>query len=605
MSYIALLACILALALTTSAGPITVSSGPLTLELDAATGRATALTLAGSAKAPAGVTGGFAVADHATEKSFLPFPVAVTGAEGDLRLEGAQRGLKLAGAIKVEAHRIDVRGEIADTSGADRAISLRFGLPLAGDGLMWSRDLRRRARVDEAASVTNAVNTSLGSGKMELWPLAAISDGSATLSLATRIDEPAIFHCSYDPHEALFTIQFDVALTELARKLPRRAPFHFAILASETPFGMRSALAEYYATWPDLFVKRTDLLGGWFAWGDALHLASPISDFGLMFHEGPDGNGHQSDPELGIPRFPYIEPGMFQLHFGDFDHRPSREEIMERLGEYAAEADDAEKLRALAPNDAWNRKMCRAILKSGIRNADGELAIAAVGQYSWVAGSRWAAQFPLLLDPDIENGAAATYLGEMAQRVPEPDWGEGRYLDSYSAHILSVDYSPEALAMAGSPPCFDGELRPCQLMAIPMFEYVEALGKLLDRHRKTILVNAYGHPAPFPFHRFDILGKEHWVSGSGRLFERYRAMAYQKVVTDLPSSEPIDRKFMEGFLLYNVYPGGYGRGDWGPGEDAGRLPPRCPLAQAGEPPGVGARELGRCIRARGHGRALR
>ena len=555
--------CLLALVGNGHTDEVPVACKALGLIMDGSTGAIISAKLDDRVVSPQAGGGGFAVADYATDKQLKPFAVALQPSEEGIAYEGVARGLRLSGGIRALPEGIDITGLVQDTSGADRAISLRFAIPVEAEGWQWSRDLRVRAPIREGLAFDNSVKIGLGSGRLDLWPLSAINSSTATLALATRIDEPAVFHCSYDPTDALFAIQLDFCLTQLAKKLPRRAPFHFTILAHDMPFGMRSALAAYYATFPDLFVKRTDKLGGWFAWGDVLHLKAPISDFGLMFHEGPTAEGHESDARLGIPRFPYIEPGMFQLHFGDLDHEPSREEIMGRLGDYAAQADDPAQMEALADRDQWNRKMCRAILKSGIRDPEGDLVIARVGQYSWVAGSRWAAQFPLLLDPDIEHGAAATYLDYIRDNAPKPEWGEGRYLDSYSAHIRSVDYSPDALAVADFPPCFDEQLRPCQLMAIPMFEYVEALGRLLDEHQKTILVNAYGHPAPFPFHRFDILGKEHWASASGRLFEKYRCMAYQKVVTDLPAYEAIDGAFIDEFLVYGIYPGGYGRGNWG------------------------------------------
>jgi hypothetical protein len=553
---------LLALVTVATAEPVTLTRGPLQVGLDRSSGEVVSLSLSGRDIA-GGKTGGFRVRDHAAAEQLAVFPVALEPAADAVAFSGEVQGLQLSGTLAVEAGRIDVRGEIAEQGGRDRCVSLRFALPVAPEGLRWSRDLCRRVPVAGDSPVTNAGNVGLGSGKLDLWPLSAVDCEAGTLALATRIDEPAIFHCFADGQSGQFCIQFDFALTELTAKLPRRAPFHFAILATDTPLGLRSALDEYYATWPDLFSRRTDRLGGWFAWGDVLHLAPPISDFGLMFHEGPDARGHASGAVLDIPRYPYIEPGMYQLHFGDLDHRPSREEIMARLNQYAAEAEDAHRLAGLDERAVWDRKMRRAILRSGIRDAEQDLVIAQVGQYPWVAGSRWAAQFALLLDPDIEHGAAATYLEQMRRNLENPDWGEGRYLDSYSAHIRSVDYSPQALAVADFPACFDRELRPCQLMAIPMFEYVEALGKLLDETGRTILVNAYDHSAPFPFHRFDILGKEHWASPVGRLFERYRCMAGGKVVTDLPSDTPVGDDFLRSCLLYCVFPGGYGRGDWG------------------------------------------
>ncbi len=544
------------------AAEIPLTSGDVQLSLDPATGRISGVAVGGrpieTGRSPH--LSGFSIADHAAGCEFVPVKCRAVEQDGRLVLEGAALGVRLHATMALgEGSLRSIDARLHDTTGSDRAISLRFSLPVAGEGWTFHRNLDRSIPITGGDVLDNATGCAVGSGKLDLWPITAISSERATLALGTRIDRPQISHASFDGSTDLFSLTIDVALTELTRKHPREANVALGVYGAANGWGLRGVLDAYHG---DLVSQRGDG-GGWFAWGDILHIAPPVSDFGLRFHEAPiDADALQHNRSLGIESFPYIEPSMFQLHFGDFNHHPTRNEIMQRLIAYAAEA-DAEASASTDTGPYRNvKQMCRAILASGVRDADGELVIGAVGQYPWVAGSRWAAQFPLVLDPDIPGGAAELYLDWLAANIRRPDWGDGQYLDSYSSHLTTVDYDPKHLAAADLAACFDPTtLQPCQLIAMPAFEYVAGLRRRLGARK--ILVNAYNHNAPCPFHEFDVVGKEHWMSPSGRLFERYRALAPNKVVTNLPSDEPVDDLLLDECLVLDVFPGGYGRGDWG------------------------------------------
>ncbi|MFQ6098332.1 MAG: hypothetical protein ACE5O2_11465, partial [Armatimonadota bacterium] len=560
------LSCLLSLSIP--AHGATLKSGPLVIVTDDV-GRVARLTLDGTdlTHRPAVAYSGFAVADCAGERAeaqYVPVPCDVRETPTVIEVEGAVADVRLRARIAQAPGGFFLSGDLQDERDQDRAISLRFSLPVNAVGWLWSRDLNHALEITPKQTLTNALPCPVGLGSFDISPVNAIASEDRTLAFATRMDRPAISRTEYDAGSGLFSIAFDFALTDIARKFPRRAPFQFYVLAADNAWGLRAALAQYYRTCPELFVRRSPLAGGWFAWGDILSLDPPLCDFGLRFHEAPQSQeAHEHNLALGILSFPYIEPGMFQLHFGDFDHRPTRDEIMQRLNQYAAEAQDADAMAKLTGRQQYERNMSLAVLRSGVRDPNGDIVIGAVGQYNWVPGSHWGAQFPLILEPDIEDGAAHQYLRQAAQNVPRRDWGEGRYLDSYSAHVKRITYAPEHLAELSVPPTFDKQTKqPCQMMALAMFEYVKRLHAMLDEHKKLILVNAYGHNAPFPFHLFDVLGKEHWITPSGRLLSKYRAMAYRRPVTDLPSYEPVDRSFLRECLVYDVFPGGYGRPNW-------------------------------------------
>ena len=266
--------------------------------------------------------------------------------------------------------------------------------------------------------------------------------------------------------------------------------------------------------------------------------------------------------------FPYIEPLMYQLPMGDLDRQPTREEIERRLEMWSRPLNP----RPKAHRGDYDFTRCAATLASGLRDPDGKLCIAQIGQYNWIAGAKWAAQLPLNLDPEIPGGAGELDLTQLRKEWTDPHWGDGRYLDSFSAHTNRADYSVEHMTTADFPPTWTVDAaapagwRPCMPLAVSAFEYANALRKMHDETGRLILVNQYGHSDPCPFHIFDCLGKEHWVPGAGQLLQRYRVVSYQKVVSDLPSPEPLTPAELREFLLTGVFPGGYGDPGWGQNE---------------------------------------
>ncbi|NLC59513.1 MAG: hypothetical protein GX774_21965 [Armatimonadetes bacterium] len=543
----------------------------LKLNLADASGRITRVTLGGiNLTAPPAVpASGFSLATGPTAE-LVPLACRVTTApDGSVRFEGSTGALRLSGTARRVGRGLELSGVVADArgpEGTDHAVTLRFALPVRLSGWRMDRDLERSWLLEPNLRRSTATPVGWGRGACELWPVVAVAGKTATLGLGSRLDEPQTFRVAYDGPQQLLSIEADLALAAVSRRWPCRAPFRFLLLARADDWGLRGCLEQYYQTYPSLFRKRTELAGGWFAWGDILSIAAPAVDFGLAYHEGPDGpQARRHSLALGAKTFPYIEPTMYQMPLGDFDRQPTAAEAEERVQAWAKPLDPLPPMH----RGEYDQTRCAATVASGLRRPDGTLEIAAIGQYPWIQGSQWAAQFALNLDPGIPGGAGKLYLREDGNSVRDPAWGEGRYLDSFSAHVDRLDYAPEHLAHSTLPLAWQadaeapGGFRVCQPVAAATFAYANGLRALMDAHGKLILVNQFGHGAPCPFHVFDCLGKEYWVSGAGRLLQRYRAVSQHKVVSNLPSDKPIPDTALREFLVYGVFPGGYGRGDWG------------------------------------------
>ena len=506
--------------------------------------------------------GGFALRDCRTQADYEPITCTVEPEGGALRLNGrnAAGTLELDATLRAERGWIAIRGEIRNLTDDHHAVSLRFGLPLQCEGWRWARNLYRHDRLLKERRRHLGVRTGIGSGHMALRPVAAVADDAHTLGLVVPIDRIGTYDFFADAGAGVFALVLDVAMTPLCARFHKRVPFEFYATAEPDGWGLRSVLQRYYRNRPDFFERHLPEAGGWFAWGDILRQPPPATDYGLMFHEQPEsGEGYEHDEALGIRVFPYIEAGMYQMCMGDQDERPSQEFALARVAQWALpETTGRLPSGGFSTQEALQR-ICAAVVASGPQDRDGQVIISRISQYNWISGSRWAAQFPLNLSPSIPDGAGAMRLEQAlaSARRPEVD---GVYLDSYSAHLRTVNYAAAQLEYLEYPPVFDAKtFEPCDLVGFAKAAWVEALWRSLPETQRTLLPNLYGQPIPFPWHRFSVFGKEHWVAPTGGLMQQYRMMAYRKVVTQLPAYEDQTERFLRNLLLLDVFPGGYAR----------------------------------------------
>jgi len=211
--------------------------------------------------------------------------------KADFRLEGGR-------------HRryISVDGTVSDLSGSDRALLVRFNLPLELDGWEWQNTPFRARKVEEGKRfplVPDDVEF-LGAVRRGHWhkkkgplsvpvnvlPCSAVVRGKAGLALAYPLHEPRAFLIEAAPEG--YSISFAVGLTPETLKHPSSATFRFIIYPVEGAWGVRSALGRYRQFFPELYASRAERRHGnsvVFRSGGLDRWPKNPSDFGIVYAE--------------------------------------------------------------------------------------------------------------------------------------------------------------------------------------------------------------------------------------------------------------------------------------------------------------------------------
>ena len=542
-----------------------VRSGALSLHWSE-TGRVVGIDVGGDDITGRGVSlSGFALRDCAVHDTYEPLSGMVTTLSDGVRFESQNR----AGTLAVSADCVPqndwflIRGKVRNLTEQDHAVSLRFALPISCAGWKWAARLHRNEPLLAGKNVYLGKATAVGTGHMALRPVAAISDDCHTVGLSLPVDFIGQYDFSVDVDREVFSLVFDFSMTRYSPRFFKSVTFEFYVAGEADGWGLRSVLDRYYANRPEFFAPPTSDAGGWFAWGDILRQPPPVCDYGMKFHEQPESEeGYRHDEALGIRVYPYVEPFMYQMCLGDqpADKRPTREFALQRLEEWAKPETTGRLPSGGFRTQEALQRICQAIHRHGVHDAKGEPIIGAIGQYNWISGTKWAAQFPLDLTPGVPDGAGQDRLAHVRTHLLNRPYLSGIYLDSMANHLSRVYYPKENLQYSSYPPLFDGRtFEPCSMVAFAAWEWVDALWNMLPPDKRELLPNLYGQSVPLPWHRFVVMGKEHWIEPAGPLMQQYRTMGYRKVVTQLPAYEDRDGRFLRNLMLLGVFPGGYAR----------------------------------------------
>lgn len=437
-------------------------------------------------------------------------------------------GVELEATYRLWNGVIRVDGMVRDLTGRDRALSVRFGLPLDLEGWRWYDDAEDYTAIGPKRAHENTFACEAGVGACSLYPWSAVTGPKAGLSLAWPLEQgPRVCILRHDQKIPETAVTFYFGLTKDAGQNPSRAPFSLVLYAHDPAWGMRSAMQRYYRLFPESFQKRLRYEGylnyGYMEPNDpATHELMPRG--GHRFPDASDfGEGYE---------FIWAMHGCYDYYQFPTDDRsmPKDDAVKSWL------AKNAGKYRYYTPEPETLKKL--------VYGPEGQIRYIFDTQY-WRAHEvynttdkpGWGLNFRVNEDPGISPFLADLTRKKLEQYAAKP--GRRPFagcltadaIDGYFSDTQGLDYRREHFATTLPPLTFGRQnLKPAIFNTIWDF-HKKAWWPLTEKHQ----VVTYGNgnvPSAFATMPFiDIAMIEgRWAAAERPREERFwRACAYQKI----------------------------------------------------------------------------
>lgn len=478
---------------------------------------------------------GFQVRDVAAGSDFVEIQQAALG----LKLETSKTEQNGATFLDVT---------LTDTTGKDRAVTLFYVIPIEAKGLNWFHDPRQTMPVEPSREYMNAASFHAGAnGRLSRYPLGAVANAAQGVGLGIDMARPAFYRIGYNSGTGELFLAYDLGLTpEKPAARVRFCRFDF-----KPDWEFRSAVARYYAVFPEAFRCRTPEQGLWMPFAK-ISKVSGWEDFGFKFKEGNDET--KWDDAHGITTFRYTEPMTWWMAMP--------KEMPRSLDAAVAEA------KRLA--DQGNTA-AQALFTSGYRNEAGQFP-ARLLDTPWCNGAVWSMNSM----PGIP-GEATHFKNHWNAKLREKLYGpnrsgdlDGEYIDSSEGYVTDeLDFCRAHFAAADTPLCFAPEShKPAIFRGLITFEYVRAIADDVHALGKLMMANSTPIRLCWLAPLLEVMGTEtdwhrqgRWMPMSDTDLLYRRTMCKGKpycflmnTVFDEFSHELVE-KYMKRALAYGMFPG--------------------------------------------------
>ncbi len=470
-------------------------------------------------------------------------------------------GLALSAMFAYDGDDIAVRGRVTDATGADRAISLFFAVPLDGSNLVWHDDIRRSRRVTGKRLYEKTIPATCGSGAMSVYPVGTVggtdADGAPfCLLIALDPTQPGQFRIGYDAARRELVLRYDFALVSDTEAFPCAADFSFRVYRSNPAWGFRGAWAKYMALFPAQFAVRTRKQGLWMPF-TAVEKVRGWEDFGFRFHE-MHGTGSDFDNRNGIAAYNYTEPFTWWMNMP---------KGMERT--YGNAVAMMEKYAADDKADAYQHAHALALKASGMKTADGKYFVQFFN-LPWCDGACWILN-PNPNQPGEFNGATVNWNAScLAKRHGFGTQLAGEYIDSVEGYTTpELNFDRNAFKYETLPLTFDAKTkRPGIFKGVSVFEFTRKVAFDMHGLNKSLFGNGVPYRFSWLLANFDIMGTETvWLGKDGAYAPEkdeqmavWRTLSGQKPYLLLQNTDfskfdhsMVDR-YMQRVLFYGLQP---------------------------------------------------
>jgi hypothetical protein len=447
-------------------------------------------------------------------------------------------------------------------------VVLSFRLPLTATGWRWGDYLRREREIERGKSYSHyQVIGRRQFREVSYFPMAAVAGPEHGIALMLPLKPTLLSRLRYDA-EGYLCAELDLGLADRGKGEVESVFFSFDMVRFDPRWGWRSALAAYYARYPELFASGAKE-GGW--WSGPSERVSNLQDFGLQYAEQHFARADRAkaEDEMGLYTCSYSEPWMWRIFVSPEDRLSLAKPLSFYLPGIERDANLAESV--MDDHDYWTaprRESVRAFLNSVIFGPDGKYQENAVRSYEstvmemntsclpGIRSRRWGDMNRGLLSYRYETLEDAKRCAAGGARL------DGVYFDSVGdwSDISAEDHRAEHFRFASYPLTFSYATgRPVISGLAAMAEYMEFIR---ERNYITMANSDHGYAgyaAPF----LDMIGAGENIgeeAASDEALSHDREIAFRKSVSfgnaGMLSASPEEAEARFRLLLfYHAYPG--------------------------------------------------
>ncbi|MBI2301904.1 MAG: hypothetical protein HYU66_23625 [Armatimonadetes bacterium] len=468
------------------------------------------------------------------EPVYLPLAGRAEARNGVVQLHGAAAaaGIELEATIAGGKEALRIDGTLRDTTGRDRAVGLRFALPLDALGWTWWDELEEHRTIEPAGAYDFTYECESARGTCSIYPWSALDGPAGGLTLALPLSQgPRVFVIDHDQRAPRTALTFYFGLSSAAERNSARAPFSFVLYRHDPVWGMRSAMERYYRLFAESFVKRPPF-EGFLNYADLERFDARTHQL-VAYQRGRFDD--YSDFGEGYRFLTHVH-GCYDFRMVPYDQptRPPDDLVRQLLGEMVQK--EQGRGNGYVPTEETLKKLTY--------DADGHIRY--IGDtrywrpqegYNHTDLPGWGLNFRVNEDPGVSS-----YLADDGRRRMEAYAKEGDHapyeacvtadaIEGYMANTDGLDYRREHFRTTTFPLAFGKEsLKPAIANTIWDFHH-QVWWPLTGQHKVAVYGNANCYEQIFALPFVDVPMTEFdWdAQHPGRIDRYLRASVYQKI----------------------------------------------------------------------------